>query len=81
MGTVLRAYPVHGTIASPSNETWGNTSDDQIPLGPPLLTLSQFLLGAEMVPFHASTTPGVFGAGRRSSARAASRRCPGERCW
>ena len=29
--------PVHGTIASPSNGTARNTSDDQIPLGPPLL--------------------------------------------
>jgi hypothetical protein len=27
--------PVHGTIASPSNGTAANTSDNQIPLGPP----------------------------------------------
>jgi hypothetical protein len=31
-----RVDPVHGTIASPSKGTAGNTSDNQIPLGPPM---------------------------------------------
>jgi hypothetical protein len=30
----MGSSPVHGTIERPSNGTAGNTSDDQIPLGP-----------------------------------------------